>query len=71
MNANTLKQFKDGDFAKSSYCTYPPGGCAEIAMKGDVVAMRDAKNPAQVLLFTHAEWQAFVQGVKAGEFDVR
>jgi hypothetical protein len=33
--------------------------------------MRDAKNPdGPVLAFTPAEWEAFVLGVKDGEFDL-
>ncbi|RAY13470.1 DUF397 domain-containing protein [Actinomadura craniellae] len=34
------------------------------------VVMREAKNPeGPVLYFTEAEWDAFVGGVKDGEFD--
>jgi hypothetical protein len=34
------------------------------------VVMRDSKNPAgPILYFTEAEWDAFVAGVKDGEFD--
>lgn len=42
----------------------------EVAIKGDVVAVRDAKDTTQApLVFTKQEWEAFVQGVKLGEFD--
>ncbi|MBB2913254.1 hypothetical protein FHS43_004552 [Streptosporangium becharense] len=35
-----------------------------------VVAVRDSKDPGgPKLLFTPADWQAFVGGVKNGEFD--
>jgi hypothetical protein len=35
-----------------------------------VIVMRDAKNPdGPTLYFTEAEWDAFVLGVKDGEFD--
>lgn len=34
------------------------------------VVMRDAKNPeGPILYFTEAEWDAFIAGVKDGEFD--
>ncbi|MBW8484371.1 DUF397 domain-containing protein [Actinomadura parmotrematis] len=34
------------------------------------VVMRDAENPdGPILYFTEAEWDAFVLGVKDGEFD--
>jgi hypothetical protein len=35
-----------------------------------VIVMRDSKKPdGPVLYFTEAEWDAFVAGVKDGEFD--
>jgi len=66
-----IPKFNDADFKKSSHCVNPPGGCVEVAIKQTSVAVRDAKNPAQMSVFTRAEWEAFVKGVKAGEFDVR
>lgn len=40
-------------------------------MDNKVVAIRDTKNPSGGdLLFTKAEWIAFISGVKAGEFDL-
>lgn len=36
-----------------------------------VITMRDGKNPSgPKLVFTPAEWEAFVLGVKDGEFDL-
>jgi hypothetical protein len=36
-----------------------------------VVTMRDASNPdSPTLVFTPAEWEAFVAGVRDGEFDL-
>ena len=36
-----------------------------------VITMRDAKDPdSPTLVFTPAEWEAFVAGVKDGEFDL-
>jgi hypothetical protein len=36
-----------------------------------VIAVRDSKHPeGPVLLFTQAEWDAFVAGAKGGEFDL-
>lgn len=47
------------------------GQCVEMADLGDVVAVRDSKNPAgPVLIFTPAEWNAFLAGVRGGEFDL-
>ena len=45
--------------------------CVEIAFVDDAIAMRDSKHPdGPVLLFTQAEWDAFVLGAKDGEFDL-
>jgi hypothetical protein len=36
---------------------------------GDQFLVRDSKNPSVAALsFTEAEWEAFVEGVSAGEF---
>ena len=46
------------------------GACVEIAPFDDMVAMRDSKDPdGPVLVYTPAEWHAFLNGAKAGEFD--
>ena len=44
--------------------------CVEIAFLDAAVAVRDSKNPnGPALLFGPAEWDAFVDGAKRGEFD--
>jgi uncharacterized protein DUF397 len=46
------------------------GDCVEVASLADGVAVRDSKDPhGGVLRFSSSEWQAFVSGVKNGEFD--
>jgi Domain of unknown function (DUF397) len=46
-------------------------GCVEVALKGGQVAVRDSKNrQGPVLTFTPAEWTAFIQGARDGEFDL-
>jgi Domain of unknown function (DUF397) len=45
--------------------------CVEVAFVDDAIAVRDSKYPdGPVLLFTQAEWDAFVGGAKDGEFDL-
>ncbi len=45
------------------------GQCVEVAFVDGKVAVRDSKNPTgPALVFTTAEWTAFVGGVAAGEF---
>lgn len=47
------------------------GECVEVAELGDgLIGMRNSKAPeAGVVVFTKGEIDAFVKGVKAGEFD--
>jgi hypothetical protein len=46
-------------------------GCVEVALPdADEVLVRDSKTPhGAVLRFTGAEWDAFLAGVRGGEFD--
>ncbi|GAA4563217.1 DUF397 domain-containing protein [Planotetraspora kaengkrachanensis] len=45
--------------------------CVEVALLSQGVAVRDSKNPeGPKLMFTAGEWDAFVDGVKGGEFDL-
>jgi hypothetical protein len=45
--------------------------CVEIAFVDEAIAIRDSRHPeGPVLLFTQAEWDAFVGGAKDGEFDL-
>ncbi|GAA1837652.1 hypothetical protein GCM10009836_15450 [Pseudonocardia ailaonensis] len=57
-------------YRTSSFCA--SGQCVEVAeLGGGRIAVRDSKNrlkPRHV--FTADEWEAFVRGVKAGEFDL-
>jgi Domain of unknown function (DUF397) len=47
------------------------GNCVEVAKLKDVVAVRDSKHPmGPTLVFTPAEWEAFIHGAKEGEFDL-
>jgi hypothetical protein len=47
------------------------GNCVEVAgLTEDIVHVRDSKNPrGGMLSFTPAEWDAFIGGVRNGEFD--
>jgi hypothetical protein len=47
-------------------------GCVEVAFVEDQVAVRDSKDrTGPVLVFTAHEWEAFVGGVRTGEFELR
>lgn len=56
---------------KSSRSGPNTDACVEVAFVGEAIAVRDSKNPAgSALIFTEAEWDAFVNGAKDGEFDL-
>ncbi|WP_190823242.1 DUF397 domain-containing protein [Saccharopolyspora pogona] len=62
------------DWRKSSFSGGSNGGggdCVEIAALSDGrIAVRNSKAPdAGTVLFTHSEMDAWIKGVKAGEFD--
>lgn len=47
------------------------GDCVEVARTAGAIFVRDSKNPdGPVLAFSPGEWQAFVWGAKAGEFNL-
>jgi len=58
---------------KSSY-SGDQGACVEIAHTPAGVVVRDSKQNdqpgQQIFQFTGAEWQAFVDGARNGEFDL-
>ena len=46
------------------------GNCVELAPSGDGVLVRDSKDPqGPWLRYTGAEFRAFLDGAKKGEFD--
>jgi len=46
-------------------------GRIQIAFVDNLIGMRDSRQPdGPVLVFTEAEWDAFVAGAKDGEFDL-
>jgi hypothetical protein len=68
------QDFKDDEFKTSSYSH--PGGiinrCVAVAANTGGVAVRNSNDPNRVTAcFTREEWDAFLKGVKAGEFDLK
>lgn len=59
-------------YKKSSFCG--SGNCVEVGFGGDTgdkVFVRDSKDPSKPPhTFTRREWQAFLDGARAGEFDL-
>ena len=53
---------------KSTRCD--SASCVEVAIGSERVAVRDSKDRnGPTLMFSPAEWSAFVAGVRAGDFD--
>lgn len=59
-----------GPWVKSSLSTFN-GNCVEVAgLAEETIRVRHSKNPkGEILKFTSAEWDAFLGGVRNGEFD--
>lgn len=68
-----MRESPDFDAAawrKSSWSGDNGGQCVEVAVTSEVIGVRDSKDPdGPRLVFTPAEWDAFLAGVKTGEFD--
>lgn len=60
----------DGTWRRSTRCDGSSGNCVEVKSAGGAIAVRDGKDPeGPVLVYPADEWDAFIGGVKAGEFD--
>jgi len=47
------------------------GGCVEVLITERSIAVRHSKAPdAEQLTFTPTEWEAFIDGVRDGQFDL-
>jgi hypothetical protein len=71
---DTISQPADlsrAEWRKSSHSNGSGGACVEVARNlPGTVAIRDSKNPqGAALVFTPADWKAFLSGVRNGEFD--
>jgi hypothetical protein len=45
------------------------GACVEVAPINGGIALRDSKDPdGPILMFTREEWNAFLDGARAGDF---
>lgn len=68
-----LTHHLDGAVWKKASRSNGNGGnnCVEVAMLDTGVAVRDSKDRSgPALMFTMAEWTAFVDSAKDGEFDI-
>jgi hypothetical protein len=62
--------FSGVQFHKSSFSA-ADCDCVEIGMQEGTVYVRDTKDQSgAILVFNSKEWDAFLKGVKAGEFEL-
>ncbi|GEM_PF-1196105 len=45
------------------------GECIRVASQGDQIIIGDSKNPGAVLTYSRSEWDAFVRGIRQGDFE--
>ena len=66
-----IQELSTATWRKSTLSGSDGGNCVEIAnLSGGYRGVRDSKNPTgPALVFTPGEWDAFINGVKSGEFD--
>lgn len=55
------------EYRKSSFCNADQPMCVEVAATPEGVALRDSEG--DVVAYTREEFEVFLAGVKAGEFD--
>lgn len=72
---DTLKKYRfedEGFFASTVTRKIPLGqDCVTVRKTPDRIDVRDTKDPnSPTLSFSPSEWDAFIQGVKLGEFDL-
>lgn len=64
------------DWKRSSYCD--GGHCVQVSLTTSlpvnteslVIGVRNSRTPEAEVYFSADDWNAFVKGVKAGEFDL-
>jgi Domain of unknown function (DUF397) len=53
---------------RASFCA--SNECVEVTQRNGMIIMRNSREPSgRVLHYSIEEWQSFILGVKAGEFD--
>jgi hypothetical protein len=64
-----MKTSTIGQFFKSSF-SGKWGRCVEVKIDSGAIFVRHSRKNQGTLEFTNNEWEAFLLGVKAGEFDI-
>lgn len=56
------------EWKKASHCA--DAACVEVKIKTNQVRIRSSDFPQAEMGFSRQEWEAFIKGAKAGEFDL-
>lgn len=67
---NFLKVIDGIEFRKSSI-SGKDHNCVGVSISSSCVVVTSFNNPGTMIEFTHKEWEAFIGGVKLGEFEVK
>jgi hypothetical protein len=66
---NHVSEFSAAAWHKSTFSG--SSGCVEVATLDHLVGVRDTKDrQGPILVFRYDEWDAFLAGVRGGEFDL-
>lgn len=57
------------EWQKSSFSGGGGEQCVEVAQHSEQILMRESDDPGAVTTTSRAKFAAFIEGVKAGEFD--
>lgn len=73
--AEVNPDYQDPDFKTATMSRWPPwvgNRCVKVKRTPNDVQVQDSKlgEDSPTLSFTHAEWRAFLNGVRNGEFDL-
>jgi Domain of unknown function (DUF397) len=63
MDGQGVPVFRTSTFSSS-------GNCVEVALGAQIVVRHSSQRDDTTLTFTPGEWEAFIRGVKAGQFDL-
>ena len=58
------KKFKKSSFSGVMH------NCVGVSFEKDHILLTNTENPTVMIKFSVEEWQAFLKGVKNGEFDI-
>lgn len=67
MSPDGALQTEHSSWRRASFCA--SNECVEVAPHNGMIIMRNSTEPHGQVMYTAAEWQSFVLGIKAGEFD--